>query len=123
MADSVLDSEANLDKLAHTAITWITRVPATVSEAQVALAHANPPAIDPLQEGYRDHELTSSYGGVEPRGVLLDSEARQHQAQRTADKQLRQQTDQEVKAFKTFCHTTFACEADARQALSAFAQD
>jgi transposase len=123
VADSALYSEANLDKLAHTAIKWITRVPATVSDAQVALAHADPPLMAPLQEGYRAHELTSSYGGVEQRWVLIYSEARQPQAQRTADKQLRQQTDKEVKTFKTLCHTTFACEADARQALSAFAQD
>ena len=94
-------------------------MPATVREAQVALAHADPPAMAPLQEDYRYHALTSTYGGVEPRWVLIDSEARQPQAQRTVDKQLRQQTDKEVKAFKTLCRTTFACEADARQALSA----
>jgi transposase len=123
VADSALYSEANLDKLAHTAIKWITRVPATVSDAQVALAHADPPVMTPLQEGYRYHELTSSYGGVEQRWVLIYSEARQPQAQRTAGKQLRQQTDKEVKAFKTLCSTAFACEADARQALSAFEQD
>jgi Concanavalin A-like lectin/glucanases superfamily len=118
VADSALDSEANLDKLAQTALKWITRVPATVSDAQLALAHADPPVMASLQEGYRSHELTSSYGGVEQRWVLIDSEARQPQAQRTADKQLRQQTDNEVKAFKTLCSTAFACEADARQALS-----
>ena len=72
-------------QLAHTAIKWITRVPATVSDAQVALAHADPPAMAPLQEGYRDHELTSTYGGVEQRWVLIYSEARPPQAQRTAD--------------------------------------
>jgi transposase len=116
VADSALYSEANLDKLAQTAIKWITRVPATVSDAQVALADANPPFMAPLQEGYRYHELTSRYGGVKQRWVLIDSEARQPQARRTADKQLRQQTDKEVQAFKTLCHTTFACEADARQA-------
>jgi transposase len=123
VADSALYSEANLDKLAHTAIKWITRGPATVRDAQVALAHADPPVMTPLQEGYRYHELTSSYGGVEQRWVLIYSEARQPQAQRTAGKQLRQQTDKEVKAFKTLCSTAFACEADARQALSAFEQD
>ena len=99
------------------------RVPATVSAAQVALAQADPPVMAPLPGGYRDHELTSRYGGVEPRWVVIDSEARQPQAQRTADKQLRQQTDKEVKAFKTVCRTTCACEAEARQALSAFEQD
>ena len=93
-----------------------------VSEAQAALAQADPQAMAALQEGYRDHELTSTYGGVEQRWVLLYSEPRRVPAQRTIDKQLRQQSDQEVKAFKTFCRTTFACEADARQALSAFAQ-
>ena len=122
VADSALYSEANVKTLAQTAIKWITRVPATVGEAQVALAQADPPAMVPLQAGYRYHALASTYGGVEQRWVLIYSEARQPQAQRTVDKQLRQQTDKEVKAFTTLCHTTFACEADARQALAAFAQ-
>jgi transposase len=123
VADSALYSEGNLDTLAQTALKWITRVPATVRDAQVALAQADPSVMAPLQEGYRYHELTSSYGGVEQRWLLIYSEARQPQARRTADKQLRQQTDKEVNAFKTLCRTTFACEADACQALSTFAQD
>jgi transposase len=86
VADSALYSEENLDKLAQTAIKWITRVPATVRAAQVALAQADPPAMAPLQEGYRSHELTSTYGGVEQRWVLIYSEARQPQAQRAVDK-------------------------------------
>jgi transposase len=61
VADSALSSEDNLAKLAHTAIKWITRVPATVRDAQVALAHADPLAMASRQEGYRDHELTSTY--------------------------------------------------------------
>jgi transposase len=122
VADSALSSEANLKTLAQTALKGITRVPATVGEAQVALAHADAPAMRPLQAGYRDHALTSTYGGVEQRWVLLSSEARPPQAQRTVDTQLRQQTDKEVKAFTTLCRTTFACEAEARQALTAFAQ-
>jgi hypothetical protein len=123
VADSALSSEDNLAKLAHTAITWMTRVPATVRDAQVALAQADPPAMASLQEGDRAHVLTSTYGGVEQRWVLIDAECRQPQARRTVDRQLRQQRDQEVKAFKKLCRTTFACEADARQAFSAFAQD
>jgi transposase len=65
----------------------------------------------------------STYGGIEQRWVLIDSESRQAQAQRTVDKQWRQQSDKEVQAFKQLCGTTFACEADARQALSRFEQD
>jgi transposase len=102
---------------------WITRVPATLSDAQAALAQVNPHALASLIEGYRYHELMSTYGGIAQRWVLIYSEARQPQAQRTVDKQWRQQSDKEVKAFKQLCGTTFACEADARQALSRFEQD
>jgi transposase len=59
---------------------------------------------------------------VEHRWVLLSSAPRQLQARRTVDKQLRTQSDQEVKTFKKLCSTTFACEADARQALATFEQ-
>src|SRR2546427_1462269 len=53
VADSALYSDDNLQKLAETHIKWITRVPATLSEAQAALTHANPHTMMPLSEGYR----------------------------------------------------------------------
>lgn len=79
---------------------WITRVPATLSEAHAALAHVDPQALASLQEGYRDHELTSTDGGMAPRWVLISSEPRQLQAQRTIDRQRRQQRDADVQALK-----------------------
>ena len=118
VADSALYSAENLQKLAETHMKWITRVPATVSEAQAALAQANPQTMAPLMEGYRYQELTSTYGKVEQRWVLIYSEPRQAQAQRTVDKQLLKQSDKDLKAFKKLCGTPFACEADARQALA-----
>ena len=75
----------------------------------------------PLREGYRFRVVTSTYGGVAQRWVLLYSEQRQPHAQRTVDKQWRQHSDQEVKAFKSLCRSAFACEADAQQALTSFA--
>ena len=122
VADSALYSEANLEKLAQTQMKWITRVPATLREAQAVLAHADPQAMVALQEGYRADELTSTYGGVEQRWVLIDSEPRRAQVQRTVDQQWRRQSDQDVKALKKLCGVTCACEADARQALATFAQ-
>jgi transposase len=50
--------------------------------------------------------------------VLIYSEPRQAQAQRTVDKQLLKQSDKDIKAFKKLCGMAFACEADARQALA-----
>ena len=122
VADSALYSEPNLTMLAQTALKWITRVPATLHEAQAVLSHADPQAMAPLQEGYRYQALTSTYAGVAQRWVLIYSEPRQPQAQRTVDKQLHKQSDQECKAFQRLCRTPFACEADARQALATFEQ-
>ena len=122
VADSALYSAENLQKLAETRMQWITRVPATLSEAQAALAQADPQTMAPLTEGYRYHVVRSSYGGVEQRWVLIHSEARQPQAQRTVDKQLLKHSAQEVKAFKQLCRTAFACAADAQQALTTFGQ-
>jgi transposase len=60
---------------------------------------------------------------MEQRWVLIDSERRRAQARRTVDKPWRQQRDKETKAFQQLCRTTFACEAEAHQALSTFEQD
>ena len=122
VADSALYSEANLAALAQTEMKWITRVPATLREAQAVLGSANPQAMAPLAEGYRYQALTSTYGGVAQRWLLIYSEPRQPQAQHSVDKQLRKQSDQEGKAFQQLCGTPFACEADARQALATFEQ-
>jgi hypothetical protein len=122
VADSALYRAANLHKLAQTAMQWMTRVPGTLREAQAALAQVDLQALASLQAGYRDHELTSTYGGLVQRWVLIYSERRQPQTQRTVDRPLRQQSDKEVKAWKKLCGTIFAREADARQALATFEQ-
>src|SRR5918992_5592388 len=70
VADSALYSEANLQKLAQTHMKWITRVPATVSAAQAALAQANPQILASLKAGYRCQMLHSTYGRVAQRWAL-----------------------------------------------------
>ncbi len=120
VADSALYNAENLQKLADTSLKWITRVPATLTEAQEVLAQAQPETMASLPAGYRYAGVASSYGGVAQRWILFYSEHRQPQAQRTVDKQWRKQSDQEGRAFKTLCRTAFACEADAQQALTSF---
>src|SRR5215510_9338978 len=53
VADSALYSAENLRKLAETSLKWITRVPATLREAQAVLAQAQPATMASLLEGYR----------------------------------------------------------------------
>jgi transposase len=122
VADSALYSADNLQKFAETNLKWITRVPATLREAQQGLAQADPHTMAPLTEGYRYHILPSRYGGIAQRWMLVYSEHRHIQAQPTVDKQLLKQGQQEVAAFQRLRRMTFACEADAQQALATFTQ-
>jgi len=77
VADSALYRAVNLHQRAQTAMQWMTRVPATVREAQASLAQVDLQALASLQEGSHDHELTSTYGGLAPRWVLILTEAHQ----------------------------------------------
>jgi len=86
VADRALYREANLQMLAQTPMKWITRVPATLRDAQATLAHVAPQAMASFTEHYRYGELPSIDGGVPQRWVLIYSELRQTQAQRTVDK-------------------------------------
>jgi transposase len=122
VAESALYTEENLQTLATTPSPWLTRVPATWTEAQASLAKAAPRALESLLEGDRDHAFRSTDGGVAPRWVLIYAAHRRPQAQRTVDKALRQQRAEDVKAFKPWCRPAVACEADAHQALTAFVQ-
>jgi transposase len=122
VADRALYREANRAQLSQTQMKWLTRVPAPVSEAQAALAQVNPQTMMPRSEGYRCQMLHSTYGSVAQRWALLDSEPRQPQAQRTADRPWLKQSAQDLNACHKLCRTAFACAADAQQALRAFEQ-
>jgi transposase len=118
VADSALDSAENLQTLAETGTKWITRVPATLTEAQEALALAKPETMRPLTAGYRYDVVPSRYGGVDQRWIVLSSEHRPPQAQRSVDKRWLKHREHEAKALKKLCHTALACEADAPQAVA-----
>ncbi len=120
VADCALYSQDNLEKLAQTQLKWITRVPGTLREAQAALDQANPNAMEPLMDGYRYQRLTSTYAGVTQRWALIYSEHRELSSQRAVNKQWLKQSTAEATAFKKLCRTSFACEADAEQALQDF---
>jgi transposase len=122
VADSALYSAANLEKLAETQLKWITRVPATLTEAQAVLTQAEPQTMTPLQEGYHYQSVSSTYGGVAQRWLLIYSEQRYAQAQPAVDKQWLKQSTREMTAFTKLQRVAFACEADAQQALTRFEQ-
>src|SRR6266542_2146159 len=67
VADSALSSAETLQALAKTGSQWITRVPATITEAQDALAQADPETMEPLEQHYRPHLLASARRDVAQR--------------------------------------------------------
>jgi transposase len=122
VAASALSRADNLQKLAATRRKWLSRVPATLQEAQAALAQAAPATMGPVLEGSRYPPLTADDGGGEQRWRRVDSEQRRAHAQRTVDKQGLKQSAKERTAFQKLCRTTCACAADAQHALADCAQ-
>ena len=104
VADSALYSAENLQKLADTSLKRITRVPATLQGSPGRLDPGRSSDHGAAHGGLSYHGVPSSYGGVAQRWVLIYSEPRQPQAQRTVDKQWLKQSADEVKAFQTLCH-------------------
>ena len=83
VADSALYRAETLQQLGDPGSRWITRVPATVTEAQEALAQAPPHPLAPLVEDYRAQGLASPNGGVPRRWIRYYSAHRRPQAHGT----------------------------------------
>jgi transposase len=120
VADRALSREDNLPKLATTGSQWSTRVPATLTAGQDALAHAIPETMAPLAESSRDHMLAATSGGVAQRWMLVYAAHRRPQAQRSVDTPWCTPSTAATQAGQNRCRTAFACTADAQHALTTF---
>jgi transposase len=113
VADSAIYSQENLNHLGQD-IAWITRVPATIKEAKALLD------TDIEMELCRDnrysyHITTSSYGGIEQRWVVFQSQPMQQRMEKSFPRMLEKQTRQAQKDLNKLMRREFACEADARK--------
>jgi transposase len=73
-----------------------------------------------LSQGYSYQRLSSEYGGVEQRWLLIYSPAARARAEKQVPKLLARQTQEDVKASSKLSRREFACLEDAKQALLAF---
>ena len=118
-ADAALYSESNLETLGST--PWIIRVPGTLASAKRVLETLPAEQFQPSErEGYRFTEVGSYYGGIAQRWLIVESQARQRADLKTLDKCISRLTREKTKALKALFSTDFACESDAKSALSAF---
>jgi transposase len=121
VADAALYSEENLVALGET--PWISRVPATIAEAQ-QLMQSLPPEMFSVSSNpnYSIAELCSTYAGVPQRWLVVQSEPRQQADLKQLDKRIAQAQTNQTKALKELGAHPFACEADAVDAANAFAK-
>ena len=104
VADSALYSAENLQKLADTSLKWITRVPATLSEAQAILAQAHPQTMAALTKGYRYRASPRAMGAWSNAGSSSTRSIASRRPSAPSTSSWRKQSDQEVQAFRGLPH-------------------
>ena len=101
---------------------WLTRVSETIGEAQAALRSVATEEMTLLDNGYALHPTTSCYGGVNQRWLVIYSQSAQQRQLKRLHKRVARATTQVQKALKKLNSQEFACEKDARQAVSKLAK-
>ena len=119
VADSALYSAANLAALGPT--PWISRVPASLTQAQALLQGLVTEQFQPSAiSGYTVAAVCTTYGDIRQRWLVIESTARKDadlkKLHRSIAKALRDQTA----ALKTLQTQVFACHDDALTAAQAF---
>ncbi len=117
--DSALYSTTAIKDLADT--KWITRVPATLTEAKTLLAGTDKAQmIGSEREGYFYHEVTSTYSDVAQRWLIVLYEPRREAEEKALEKQIERECDKLDKVLKKLEKQIFNCQEDAQQALKRF---
>ncbi len=113
VADAALYNEENLVALGQT--PWISRVPATIAEAQ-QLMQTLPQEMFRASSGnnYSMAEVCSTYAGVRQRWVVVQSESRQQADLKQLNQRIANAKTKKVKALQELGAHPFACEADLR---------
>jgi transposase len=118
VADGGLYSEAAMARLNTAGIAWVSRVPTTLSAAQLALARHDAPwqtAADG-QTQWWGQELALPQG--RERWVVVRTQAGERRARTTLERQATKAQEDWRKRLWHLSHRAFACEADAREALA-----
>ena len=97
---------------------WLTRVPETITQAQTALQSVATEDMTMLGNGYAIHATTSKYGGVGQRWLVVHSKQAEQRELKQLNKRVARAATQAEKTLKTLNNQQFACEKDARQAVS-----
>ena len=119
IADSELYTKETLQEISSQ-IKWITRVPEKIVSAKDLIISTE--ELEEIEPGYHVKEITSTYGEIEQRWLLVHSE----QAHSREEKTLRRQVFKEFERAKLeigkLSHQDFDCEHDAHECLKRWAK-
>jgi transposase len=98
-------------------VKWVTRVPATITEAKALLATIGSEQMQAAApEGYLMIEQRVTYAAIEQRWLVVLYDPRRQRELAQLERQVAQEQGQAVKALHKLTRQTFACETDARAA-------
>ena len=126
MADAALYGAENLASLGE--LRWLCRVPRTLKEARRVLAETPREAFvrSAAHEGYRFAEAKSEHGGVKQRWLVVHSEELEKAARQRLERRLllrERELEGELKRLLLARKVSFACRADAEEAVETFAAE
>lgn len=118
VADSGLYSEANMGRLGEAGVWWVARVPETSTEAKGVIEPYSPDwqvSVDGQTRWYT--RLMELPQGKE-RWVVVSTASGEQRAKQTMERKLEREREKWEKQLWHLGNQEFACEADARAALS-----
>jgi transposase len=112
--DSASYSKENLGQWGE--VRWLTRVPETIGAAKRAIRSVATKDMTELDNGYRIHALSSNYGQVQQRWLVVYSPKAEQREMKRLDKQVERAGEKAEKALRQLTQIQFECEADAHKA-------
>ena len=116
VADSALYTAENLKQMSD--LIWLTRVPFRLKPAQ-ALARQikSSQMTSSILPGYRYSIHTRTYGGIEQRWLVVESEERKESDHKRLQKKIEKDRLEAKKQLRELSRQTFACGPDAIKAV------
>ena len=115
--DSASYSEENLGLWGEA--KWITRVPETSRAAKKAIKSIATKEMGKRGDGYRTYAISSDYGQVKQRWLIVHSEKLEAKEKKQLRKQINKAKEAAVGSLNKLKRTLYNCEADAMKAVQA----
>ncbi|AAM04455.1 predicted protein [Methanosarcina acetivorans C2A] len=120
-ADSSFYTDNNIQNIGRS--LWISRVPATITEAKELIASNMNLQTLKSDERYSFYRTFVEYGGIKQKWVLLLSHKMKEKKEQTLRMKLDREVEKAEKSFKKLKGENFFCEEDALKAAEKWIAD